>query len=291
MKTLLLIIGLFIVSTSANSQCSVSINDSLLTDYTYILNATNIVGQGPFQFNWTVTDGNGVPIPFTQNTVGDSVIIASQTVQDAYGCIIYHLCMVDDTNCTSCPQADTSSLQVPFGCYSAFTTNSLGFNQYAITINSNIPPFIILTQFLQWTNGDGQAQGAPYTGAGTQITYLPGAQNTSNKFLLCLVSQLSTGGCISCDSILYDPVAGIAEKKISLFKIHPNPANNIITIEGKNAIKTISVLETTGKVLKRIKVGAGKNIQLSLADFPNGMYFLRIETSQGVAMNRISVQH
>lgn len=289
MKLLLFTSTLLLSISSAFGQCSVTINDSLYLDYSYVLNATNVVGQAPFQYNWTVTDGNGIPLQFIQNSTGDSITITPQTIQGAYGCVIYQLCMTDALNCTTCTQPDTSGLQVPFNCYSAFNSTMVGPNQFAISVFNDIPPFLIVTQFMQWTDGDGQGQGMPYMGPATVLTYTPGPQNTNDKFYLCVMSLLTTGGCMSCDSIPYS-MAGLNEDILN-FNLSPNPANDLIKIKGDYSIESVSIIDVTGSMIQSKEMIPTKELEIVVDDLPNGIYLLRIETSEGTSLKRFSVQH
>ncbi len=289
MKLLLFTSTLLLSISSAFGQCSVTINDSLYLDYSYVLNATNVVGQAPFQYNWTVTDGNGIPLQFIQNSTGDSITITPQTIQGAYGCVIYQLCMTDALNCTTCTQPDTSGLQVPFNCYSAFNSTMVGPNQFAISVFNDIPPFLIVTQFMQWTDGDGQGQGMPYMGPATVLTYTPGPQNTNDKFYLCVMSLLTTGGCMSCDSIPYS-MAGLNEDMLN-FNLSPNPTNDLIKIKGDYSIESVSIIDVTGSMIQSKEMISTKELEIAVDDLPNGIYLLRIETSEGTSLKRFSVQH
>lgn len=289
MKLLLFTSTLLLSISSAFGQCSVTINDSLYLDYSYVLNATNVVGQAPFQYNWTVTDGNGIPLQFIQNSTGDSITITPQTIQGAYGCVIYQLCMTDALNCTTCTQPDTSGLQVPFNCYSAFNSTMVGPNQFAISVFNDIPPFLIVTQFMQWTDGDGQGQGMPYMGPATVLTYTPGPQNTNDKFYLCVMSLLTTGGCMSCDSIPYS-MAGLNEDILN-FNLSPNPANDLIKIKGDYSIESVSIIDVTGSMIQSKEMISTKELEIAVDDLPNGIYLLRVETTEGTSLKRFSVQH
>ena len=289
MKLLLFTSTLLLSISSAFGQCSVTINDSLYLDYSYVLNATNVVGQAPFQYNWTVTDGNGIPLQFIQNSTGDSITITPQTIQGAYGCVIYQLCMTDALNCTTCTQPDTSGLQVPFNCYSAFNSTMVGPNQFAISVFNDIPPFLIVTQFMQWTDGDGQGQGMPYMGPATVLTYTPGPQNTNDKFYLCVMSLLTTGGCMSCDSIPYS-MAGLNEDILN-FNLSPNPANDLIKIKGDYSIESVSIIDVTGSMIQSKEMISTKELEIAADNLPNGIYLLRVETTEGTSLKRFSVQH
>lgn len=289
MKILLqTIFGLMLSATVAKAQCSIQVNDSLLTNYDYVLNAYNPVGQAPFQYNWTVTDGNGMSIPFTPNAAGDSIVIDQQVLMNAYGCIIYQLCMTDDLNCTNCLPVDTNAVQVPFNCFSQFSSSIVGPNQVSVTLNNNIPPFLILQQFMTWTDGNGMSQGMPYLGPGTVIDYTPGSSNTSNQFFLCMMTNLTTGGCISCDSIPY-AYLGLNELDASL-SLSPNPTSNSIQLNSTFEFSKINVFNINGTLLKTANYKQENSVNVDLSEFPKGVYFLEISSLNGLQTKRLVIK-
>lgn len=290
MKALILFTTLLIGISSAKSQCSVSVNDSLLTSYDYVLNAVNVTGQAPFQFNWTVTDGNGASVPFTQNAVGDSITISSSTILNVYGCIIYELCMTDALNCTSCTLTDTNALSVPFNCFSAFNSSIVGTNQVSITTTGTIPAFLIQNQFMQWTDGNGQAQGMPYMGPGTVITYTPGPQNTNDEFYLCVMTTLINGGCIACDSVPYTTL-GLKEQELGV-SISPNPANHNLTIHAEKPVQSYAIYSIDGEKIDDNKVTVKNNEMLvPVSNIPTGIYFIHLDFGNQQTVRKIVVQH
>lgn len=275
---------------SLYSQCSVQVNDSLYSNYSYVLNAVNVTGQAPFQFNWTVTDGNGMNVPYTTNLLGDSLTIDAQTIQNSYGCIIYQLCMTDALNCTTCTQGDTSALQVPFNCFSAFSSSIIGSNQVAVTLNNNIPPFLIMQQFLTWTDGQGQGQGMPYMGPGTIVNYTPGPSNTSDQFFLCMMTNLVNGGCISCDSIPY-MVAGLQDEQNMNLKLYPNPTDEIINVSSEFALEELLITSMNGVLVREVALAGQTSSQLDLSELPKGMYMAEIITQSGIRTKKLIVKN
>ncbi len=288
MKKLLLGVSLTLgFMASSHAQCSVEVNDSLMSNYDYILNATNETGTAPFVYNWTVTDGNGVAIPFTTSSGGDSITIDAMTLQNNYGCVIYQLCMTDINNCTTCA-SDTAALQVPFNCYSAFTSSIVGQNQVSITLNSSMPPYLIVNQMVMWTDGNGQGQGTPYMGPGTIVTYTPGPSNPSNKFFCCILTNMTNGGCISCDSIQYtNSGLGLNELKNNLLNLAPNPASSVVKIESSSAIEAVSLYNVQGQKLPVSYVLNGITALLNIADLPKGIYTVEITNGSGRFKERL----
>lgn len=288
MKNLLLSISLLLGITSiANAQCSVQVNDSLLSNYDYILNATNATGTAPFVYSWTVTDGNGIPVLFTSNSAGDSITIDAMTLQNNYGCVIYQLCMTDANNCTTCA-SDTAALQVPFQCYSAFSSTIIGTNQVSLTLNSTIPPYLILNQMVMWTDGNGQGQGMPYMGPGTIVTYTPGPSNPSTKFLCCIMTNTVNGGCISCDSIQYSNSSlGLETFKNYGLSLSPNPASSVVKIEFSAPIEALSIFNAQGQKLDATYSLNGNTAQINIAELPKGIYTVEVTSISGKFKERL----
>ena len=282
MKKLLLSIALTLGGFSfSHAQCSVQVNDSLLSTYDYVLNAVNATGSAPFVYSWTVTDGNGIPVPYTTSPGGDSVTIDAATLQNNYGCVIYQLCVSDMLGCTSC-SSDTAMVQVPFPCYSAFNSSIVGPNQVSITLNSSMPPFMIMNQMIMWTDGTGQGQSSPYMGPGTLVTYTPGASNSSNKFFCCILTNTPNGGCISCDSIQYTNSAlGIHELEKMKLHIAPNPASSITKIESASAIETLKLVNSLGQSVPVNYSIENKAAWINLSELPKGVYIVQVATQAG----------
>jgi Secretion system C-terminal sorting domain len=102
---------------------------------------------------------------------------------------------------------------------------------------------------------------------------------------------------ILCSSIVFDytnaPAGGCvvtdvhAQVATNDITVYPNPVTNLLTIEssGKN-IRAVRIFDMTGKEIQR-KTYNQKAIGLDITDFDSGIYFLEIETSEGIEMRRI----
>ncbi|WP_343634630.1 T9SS type A sorting domain-containing protein [Fluviicola sp.] len=289
MKNLLLSISLLLgINSALNAQCSVQVNDSLLSNYDYVLNAVNPTGTAPFTYNWTVTNGVGMPIQVTYNMGGDSLTIDAFTLQNSYGCIIYQLCMTDANGCTTCT-GDTSISQIPYPCPSAFTSSIVGPNQVSIDhmFAMPMPQFMILNQFLTWTDGNGQTQTMPFTGP-TVIDYTPGPSNNSNKFFCCVMTTTMNGGCISCDSIQYtNSGLGLETFGNNGLSLSPNPASSVVKIEGSSPIETVLLYNAQGQKITVNYVLNGNTAQLNIAELPKGIYTVEVTNASGTFKDRL----
>ena len=77
--------------------------------------------------------------------------------------------------------------------------------------------------------------------------------------------------------------APIASREFASFqknnelKIYPNPAHNLLTIEGLEIKEAeIRIMSISGLILKTIKNNGSEKMEIGINDLPNGMYFISI---------------
>tara|TARA_B100000900_G_scaffold92116_1_gene75465 strand:+ start:6457 stop:8583 length:2127 start_codon:yes stop_codon:yes gene_type:complete len=66
-------------------------------------------------------------------------------------------------------------------------------------------------------------------------------------------------------------------------KIYPNPSNQVIRVDSDNEIKNITIYTIEGKLLKTTK-----DVNISIVD--SGVYFIKVETTQGDTFQKIVVE-
>lgn len=72
------------------------------------------------------------------------------------------------------------------------------------------------------------------------------------------------------------------------FSIYPNPATDVVNINAGNlVINSIQITDLNGRVVNTIKVNASSTAQVSVADLMSGIYFLTVNTDQGVGTSKI----
>ena len=71
--------------------------------------------------------------------------------------------------------------------------------------------------------------------------------------------------------------------------IYPNPTNDIINISSVNQINEINLLNFLGQSIKNFIVSS-KHCKFDISDFKNGVYFLKIETPEGIIIKKIILQ-
>ncbi len=81
------------------------------------------------------------------------------------------------------------------------------------------------------------------------------------------------------------------QKLQSKINVYPNPVSDYLNIEGPHSIiiSKIEILNMQGAIVISLKTIDTQNT-ISLADFPNGIYILRISTNEGVMTTKLIKQ-
>ncbi len=83
---------------------------------------------------------------------------------------------------------------------------------------------------------------------------------------------------------------GIEEKKGSDFKVYPNPASDILTIEAPDNIKAeYFIYDVSGRLLGQWSMVNGKSV-IDVSSFAEGVYIIELQTEQGLARKKF-VKH
>jgi hypothetical protein len=170
-----------------------------------------------------------------------------------------------------CPNYSETSLPIdisfgaaPIPAITYFpVSNSLGTNVNAVSYNWNL-------------------NGTPISGATTQV-YSIGEAGTYT--LSCTYSN----GC-SATSLpyVYDPT-GIVDLNSTALRISPNPANEYVQLQLVEA-GNLTVYDVSGKRLKNQSLSKGIAF-IDLADFSEGVYFLKLQTANGLYTNKLLITH
>lgn len=73
-------------------------------------------------------------------------------------------------------------------------------------------------------------------------------------------------------------------------RLYPNPANNSVSIEANSAMQQINIYNALGALMESINVN-GKNANINLANYSDGLYFLSIQHADGNSVQRLVVTH
>ncbi|MEH0153464.1 alpha-amylase family glycosyl hydrolase [Limibacter armeniacum] len=78
-------------------------------------------------------------------------------------------------------------------------------------------------------------------------------------------------------------------KKENKIQIYPNPTNGVTTVQfNTNEVRSIRLLSSTGIELNHQQLEDGMpSIQIDLSNYPVGVYFIQLETSEGVKVYQV----
>jgi len=131
---------------------------------------------------------------------------------------------------------------------------------------------------------------AQFTNAGIVTGISSGTTN--------LVFANSISGC-SSESLLVtvlpatDPLClvGIDDLESQNIKVYPNPAKDIINVEGILPIESISIYTTGYRKIKNLIFNDGmNNRQISIEDLKSGLYFIEIKSKGKIAYKKLIVE-
>lgn len=100
----------------------------------------------------------------------------------------------------------------------------------------------------------------------------------------------SNSDIIGIDTFSVDrPTASAQDFFASNFSIQPNPVNDIFTVTAKNstAIQNVKVLDLNGRVVNEMNASGADNTQVNISDLNSGVYFVRVQTENGVGTSKI----
>ncbi len=107
-----------------------------------------------------------------------------------------------------------------------------------------------------------------------------------NEQVVCL-------GQVEVDTItLFDPLNTVGERPSwhNEINIFPNPASDWLTVNSPNALlEKVELFALDGGKQLRQWTGSSNNMTLDLNGFPNGIYFLKINTDKGLLSKKIKL--
>lgn len=99
------------------------------------------------------------------------------------------------------------------------------------------------------------------------------------------------GNETSCTFNVTSEVLGVQNNTLNeVLNIYPNPTQGVFTLGNATLqpLENITITDMQGRVVKNIRLTSTESyIELSLNDFPSGIYFLRVRSTKGSIVKRI----
>ena len=105
------------------------------------------------------------------------------------------------------------------------------------------------------------------------------------------VSEVSFDRITSKATAIED-LLGVAEvNAVDSFSIYPNPVKDVVTISNNNLqINKIAIIDINGRTIKNVTVDNQTETQVNISELNSGIYFLKVETNEGISTRKIVKQ-
>lgn len=93
--------------------------------------------------------------------------------------------------------------------------------------------------------------------------------------------------------LLGESRVGINKNELNKLSVFPNPADDVINIRinNKGIIQSISLFQTDGRLIKKLKVNGICNAVFPVDEVNTGNYILEINTSKGIVRRSVAIQN
>lgn len=290
--------GNLTIGNSVNSIGNYAFAYSFFTGSLLIPNSVTSIGQGAFLnchgFTGNLTIGNSVTLinewAFYYCSGLTSVTILSDVPPTFLDNIFY------DVPCTT--------LTVPCGCVSEYEASD--WHNYFTTIEEDCGSHDVIIDESSMNGGNvSTSVTSTELGEEVQLTITPDEGMMLASLIVSNVndpSQTVPVYSIGKNSLIYGfimppfdviitatfgPATAIGENNVALALVYPNPANGQVKIEAEN-IKNITINNMLGQTIYECNA-SGNAFGYDFSKHKAGIYLIRIETANGVAVKKVSV--
>jgi hypothetical protein len=177
---------------------------------------------------------------------------------------IYEVEVIDEIACSVVSQIEVFE-PLPLELNLNISPFELGSSLASVDPEGGIPPYII-----EWSNGSQNMQ--------TELL-------NEGEFEVLVTDA---NGCMINQSFLVTGVSEFTEFKVS---IYPIPATNVLFIKTDVALQSLMLFDVLGNLVNEQKIAAG-SMQIDLEEFPDGMYFLRLQLTSGeLLLSKIIIEN
>ena len=192
-------------------------------------------------------------------------------------------------NFTNATAASNLSFAVAYAQYDASSED-------ALTIN------VSMDCGQTWSEVYHKSGAALATGTMTTSAFVPGASDWRTEFVSLstyagipeVMIQFKTtsnfGNMLYVDDIVISNTTSVADNNKSNFSVYPNPAKDIVTIEGGTAGRAMSVnvYDMMGKLVKQSPHNTGK-VNIDLSSQTNGTYIIKVVSGSDTHQEKITI--
>jgi hypothetical protein len=255
-----------IIQNAAGCDSTITLNLTINNPSSSTLNES---ACGSYTLNNQTYTSSNTYTQVIQNAAGcDSTITLNLTIKNpSTSTLNQTACGSYTLNNQTYTSSNTYTQVIPntAGCDSTITLNLTIVNiNNNVANNSNVLTANQSNATYQWINC---ANNTPIAGQ-TNQTFSP-STNGSYAVEITMNNCTETSSCVIINNV------SLEEDLINLFKIFPNPANDVVTIQSNsNDNGNITIKDVTGKTIYNFTIAGNESLKIDLTNFSSGLYFI-----------------
>jgi hypothetical protein len=84
---------------------------------------------------------------------------------------------------------------------------------------------------------------------------------------------------------------GVSETERHVINVYPNPSSDVVTVKSDFPIQNFEMMSYLGQTVYSEYNPGDKEVRLNVSSLPSGIYFLKINTGQGISTTKMAVEH
>ncbi len=96
---------------------------------------------------------------------------------------------------------------------------------------------------------------------------------------------------MNSDTVSVDIILGIDPQVTTNFSVYPNPATEVVNIKSSDNITNIEIMNYLGQTVYTKQNVDNKTAKINVTGLMNGVYFVKVTTTQGIRTVKITVSH
>ncbi len=299
-----------LVRPGSVDSCGVSIyvypySNQLRASFSAYGSASSFQGV-PFPKNylWDFGDGNSSRARNIVHTYAQSGTYTIACYMDSYDSITQTVFCRDTAYATV-----TVAYNPPPACKASYYIDTASSGGSNLIIYNNSTPAQSNPNYVVsygWSFGDGDTSILPfpthtYANPGAYVVCLRvSARDTNNLF--CTDYYCDTIGIDSLGNVIYknastgftlnvlDPTVSNVEHELAEVQLYPNPAKDVLNIEGLQQSTIWNLISLTGATVANGYLTSGEKT-IKLSSVPDGLYILNLQSGDGFKNIKVQVKH